>query len=190
MPNKPLVPAALKEKLRALLTAQRSTTDIPVEMPARAERPARPSPVDEAVEMIAKYEGFREKAYRDPRGKPTIGYGQATPDVRMGMRTTEPEARKFLEERVRADSANLAGRNVPISAGLLSAAYNLGRGNLGEYGILSALRGGDYEEAAKILETAVRAKGRTLPGLVKRRKEEAENIRQSRPVPQNIIGLR
>lgn len=187
MPKRPLVSQALKDKLRALLTAQRSTTDVAMDLP---EPRAPYTPVPEAVEMIAKYESFRPEAYRDPVGRMTIGYGQATPDIKPGMRTTEPEARAFVEQRVREDSANFARRGIPVNPGMLSAAYNLGRGNLGEYGVLAALKQGDYEEAAKILETAVRAKGKVMPGLVKRRREEAESIRRSAPIPQDILGLR
>lgn len=186
MPKRPLVSPELVSKLRALLTAQRSTTNIPTGAPEREPY----TPVPEAVEMIAKYEGFRPEAYRDPVGRMTIGYGQATPDIKAGMRTTEPEARAFVEQRVREDSANFANRGIPVNPGLLSAAYNLGRGNLGQYGVLSALKAGDYEEAAKILETAVRAKGKKMPGLVPRRREEAESIRRSAPVSSTILGLR
>jgi lysozyme len=185
MPKRPLIPDALRQRMRELLTAQRSTTDIPVEAP----KGERPSAVDEAVNLITKYEGFRPEAYRDPVGRMTIGYGQATPDIKRGMRTTEPEARAFVEQRVREDSTNFANRGIPVNPGMLSAAYNLGRGNLGKYGVLSALKQGDYEEAAKILETAIRAKGKVLPGLVKRRREEAASVRQSQPTKQKIIGL-
>lgn len=185
MPKRPLIPDALRQRMRELLTAQRSTTDVPVEAPMRE----RPSPVEEAVRLITKHEGFRPEAYRDAVGRMTIGYGQATPDIKAGMRTTEPEARAFVEERVREDSANFARRGIPTNPGALSAAYNLGRGNLGKYGILSALRQGDYEEAAKILETATKAKGKTLRGLTRRRQEEAQRIRAGQPTKQRIIGL-
>ena len=172
----------LLQRLRGLLTAPRSTTEV-----AMPEVEERPGVVERAAEMIAKYEGFRPEAYRDPSGKMTIGYGQATPDIRPGMQTTEPEARAFLEERVREDSANFARRGIPVTPGVLSAAYNLGRGNLGKYGVLSALREGQYGEAADLLEDATRAGGRVLPGLVRRRREEAADIRASRPVKRTSL---
>lgn len=136
--------------------------------------------LDEAAQMIASHEGFRSEAYRDPAGHLTIGMGQRL-SRDTGTRTTPEEARRFLMGRVAEDAANFERRGIPLSPGVLSAAYNLGRGNLGKYGVVDALKAGEYDKAADILETATRAGGRVLPGLVKRRQAEAMSIRKSDP---------
>lgn len=176
---------SLLDALRGMLPS----APVPADNTAvRGGRPAEPvnpevrrqQVLDEAAKMIESHEGFRSKAYRDPAGYLTTGMGQRI-SRDTGTQTTREEARRFLMGRVTEDAANLERRGIPLSPGVLSAAYNLGRGNLGKYGVLSALRAGEYDKAADILEGATRAGGRVLPGLVRRRQEEAMSIRKSDP---------
>ena len=186
MPKRPLVSPKITNKLRSLLTAQRDVTDTPVN-PTPAQ--SRPNMIEEAVELLREHEGFRPKAYQDDGGKWTIGYGQATPDIKPGMETTKEEALKFARGRLREDSTIFADRDVPLSAGLLSATYNLGQTKARRYGIPQALKRGDYDEAERILKSLIYAEGKLQRGLPKRRVDEVASIRRSEPVPHNIIGL-
>lgn len=88
--------------------------------------------IAETVDFLRTHEGFRPNAYRDTEGVPTIGYGQTnilnravTMDDR-GM--SEPEARKWMERRVRENAVNLYKRHPwmqKLSTGALAAAYDL-----------------------------------------------------------------
>lgn len=88
--------------------------------------------VAETIDFLRTHEGFRPDAYRDTEGVPTIGYGQTnildravTMDDR-GM--SEPEARKWMEGRVRENAVNLYKRHPwmqKLSTGALAAAYDL-----------------------------------------------------------------
>ena len=88
--------------------------------------------IAETVDFLRTHEGFRPDAYRDTEGVPTIGYGQTnilnravTMDDR-GM--SEPDARKWMETRVRENAVNLYKRHPwmqKLSTGALAAAYDL-----------------------------------------------------------------
>lgn len=186
MPKRSLVSKDLKSKLRALITAQRDATDVPVDIPQMTA--SGPGMIEEAVELLKEHEGFRPKAYQDGGGKWTIGYGQATPDIRPGMETTKEEALKFARGRLREDSTTFANRGVPLSAGLLSATYNLGQTKARRYGIPQAIKRGDYDEAERILKSLIYAKGELQPGLPRRRVDEVASIRRSKPIPYNVTG--
>lgn len=189
MPKRPLVSQALKDKLRALLTAQRSTTDIPVDRSEARMGTTGPQPSDEALDIIKRHEGFRSQAYLDPVGKWTIGYGQATPDIRPGMTTTRDEALEFVKQRLQDDSTRLARKGIPVSGGLLSFMYNLGEPKTMRYGLPAAIQRGDYDEAERIIAATVYGKGKYLAGLPARRKEEIASVRRSQSDAQRILGL-
>ena len=141
--------------------------------------------LDEALQMVAPREGFRERAYRDPAGVWTVGYGETGPSVGPGTTRSREAALNFLRGRLAEDAAMLERQRVPLSPGLLSATYNLGPTKLRRYGVIEALRAGEYDRGADILETAtkarVRGRLRDLPGLVERRQAEAMSIRKSDP---------
>ena len=88
--------------------------------------------IAETVDFLRTHEGFRPNAYRDTEGVPTIGYGQTNILNRAvtmddhGM--SEPEARKWMERRVRENAVNLYKRHPwmqKLSTGALAAAYDL-----------------------------------------------------------------
>lgn len=159
----------------------------------RGHLPYRPPPpevvraqlLDEALQMVAPREGFRERAYRDPAGVWTVGYGETGPSVGPGTTRSREEALNFLRGRLAEDAAILERQRVPLSPGLLSATYNLGPTKLRRYGVIEALLAGEYDRGADILETATKARVRgrlqDLPGLVERRQAEAMSIRKSDP---------
>lgn len=126
------------------------------------------------LEIIKKHEGCRLKAYLDPVGIPTIGYGH-TAGVKMGQTITQAQADAYLvqdagtAERAvfRYDSTYHWNQN-QFDA-LVSFTFNCGSGNLDKL-----LAGGKrtVEEVSAKLPSYCKAGGRTLPGLVRRRAEE------------------
>lgn len=131
-----------------------------------------------AVLSVAHFEGFSGKAYRDPVGIPTIGYGE-TKNVVMGQTITREAATKLLGERVDEHAAGMAKCiHVPISQDEFDAyasfTYNLGVGGFCRSSVAKKLNAGDYLGACTELLKYVYAKGQVLPGLVRRRKEEFE----------------
>lgn len=125
---------------------------------------------------ITSHEGFRDKAYRDPVGIPTIGYGE-TKDVKMGDTITQREALERLKV-----SANEHGKGmarcirVPLSQNeydaFLSFTYNVGVGAFCKSTLVKKLNREDYAGACKELLRWDKAGGKVLPGLTKRRQDE------------------
>lgn len=142
-------------------------------------RPARRiSP--QGLEAIKRHEGVRLTAYPDPGsgGEPwTIGYGH-TGGVKKGQTITQAEADAFLAEDIKRfeDAVNrLAPKtNQGQFDALVSFAFNLGEGNLAKSTLLKKHNAGDYAGAQAEFGKWVNASGRRLPGLVKRRADEAK----------------
>lgn len=148
------------------------------------------------ADFVRHHEGFVDHAYADPVGILTIGigftwasqsfrgwWGKNRPGKEFGKdsRMTRAEADDALrymvdQEYGAAVSKFLGARKVAQYTfdAMASAVYNLGAGAL-RWKWASAVKSGDLTEAARLLrKTGTTAKGRTLKGLVSRRKEEAE----------------
>lgn len=129
-----------------------------------------------AVSAICGFEGYREYAYKDVAGVPTIGYG-TTKGVKMGDKTTRHEAKAFL---VRDASAMAKQMQTLIKVPLyqhewdayLSFTYNVGIGNFRSSTLLKKLNAGDYSGACAQLKRWVYAGGKKVKGLVNRREAE------------------
>jgi lysozyme len=112
----------------------------------------------------------------------TIGYGHTSmagaPDVRAGMTVTEVEAAEILARDVGmfAEGVRKLVR-VELTEGqfsaLVSFAYNVGLGALKTSSVLVAVNKRDFAAVPRRLQLWVKAGGRVLPGLVKRRAAEA-----------------
>lgn len=145
-------------------------------------------PVDVAMPFIEKWESFRATPYRCSAGILTVGYGHTGPDVRPGMDPlTFHEAEELLERDLEAVRDSLMRYvNVPVSESqfiaLMSLAFNVGVSGVvrGCPKLMHCLNVRDYEGAAEEFLDVVHAGGRVLPGLVRRRKEEAELMKQER----------
>lgn len=133
---------------------------------------------DVGIDLIKKWEGFRSRAYLDPVGVWTIGYGH-TKGVKRGQMITEPEALALLKEEVKT-YANAVKEKVTVELNqnqfdaLTSFTYNVGIGALSNSTLLKRLNKEQYTAAAEQLLRWVKGDGRTLPGLVNRRQEERE----------------
>lgn len=137
---------------------------------------------DEGLELIKAQEGFSSRAYRDPAGVWTIGYGHTSmagsPRVREGLEISRPEAGNILRrdvERFADGVRRLLTRNLSDRqfSALVSFAYNVGLGNFERSSVLRAVNAGDFEVVPRRLSLWVKAGGRTLPGLIRRRAAEA-----------------
>ena len=142
---------------------------------------------DDGVRLIASFEGFRSELYNDPAGHCTIGYGHL---VHLGnCDGSEPAelrkgiSRKRARELLRDDAATAEAAvddavKVPLAQeqfdALVSFVFNVGTGAFRRSTLLRLLNDGGYDAVPKQLDRWVKADGKTLEGLVRRRKEEGE----------------
>lgn len=133
------------------------------------------------VALIKEYEGFRPRAYRDPVGVWTIGYG-FTRGVQPGDTITRAEAeirlRRELIDYERGVLRATGGRvTQPQFDALVSFAYNVGVPGMARSTALEAHNRGDHLAAARALglwnKGRVGGQMRELPGLTRRRAAEA-----------------
>ena len=128
--------------------------------------------------MIKDHEGLRLKAYLDPVGIWTIGWGH-TGRVHSGETITRERAEELLMLDIEKAEACIE-RSVSVSLtqgmfdSLVSFIFNLGCGAFRQSTLLRHLNNGDYEKAAHQFPRWVHAKGRRLPGLVRRREDERQ----------------
>ena len=131
--------------------------------------------------LIQKYEGLRLTSYRDAVGVWTIGYGRAATggfDVRKGMKITKQQAEQFLIEDLQIYERGVEraiGREIPQLCfdACVSLAYNIGVGAFAKSSVCREIKRRRMQTAATKFGLWVKAGGRTLRGLVRRRAEEA-----------------
>jgi lysozyme len=139
------------------------------------------------AKFVQSFEGYFPKAYLDPIGVLTIGWGHTNhhePKFSAG----EVWSREKCEEVFRKDmrifeDAVIRNVRVPLTQGqfdaLVSFTYNCGEGNLRKSSLLRRLNAGDYEGAAAQFAYWNKAGGRVLPGLTRRRTAEALMFRDT-----------
>ena len=157
------------------------------------------SPTEAGVRFIAKHEGFVSRAYRCPAGVVTIGYGFTNGSrvfrafwqarhgrkLKMGDTITRQDADAILRQLITDEyGAAVAKQIAPTENhhydGAASMVFNCGPGSL-KWRWAVALAGRRPAQSAEYLRvTAVTANGRRLPGLVRRRQEEAALIEHAR----------
>ncbi len=138
------------------------------------------------LRLITKFEGFFANLYNDPVGHCTIGYGTLV--HRGDCNGSEPEEyrRGITQDRARElMRSELAGMERALNEAvtvelnqqqfdaLASWTYNVGAGAMRRSTLVRLLNGGDFGAVPTELRKWVKASGRTLPGLVRRREEEA-----------------
>ena len=137
------------------------------------------------IELIKKYEGFMSKPYNCPAGVPTIGYGATYyPSGDMVTLSDEAISKDYASELLADMLGNYeraVNRYVTSDItqnqfdALVSFAYNLGNGALKSSTLLKKVNANPCDENITYqFSRWVKAGGKTLQGLVKRRKEEAE----------------
>ena len=133
---------------------------------------------DNGIEFIKKHEGLRLKAYLCPAGKWTIGYGH-TKGVKPGQVVTKEEAERLLREDLIVVENEINRHNLNINQNqfdaLASFVYNVGVGNFRTSTLLKKIKANPNDKTiANKFKRWVYSNGKRLPGLVKRREEEAE----------------
>ena len=144
----------------------------------------RKIPSQKCIDLIKKFEGFKSKSYLCPAGVPTIGFGSTMwadgSRVRLGQTITMENAEKLLAIYL----ANFL-EHIPTNVNqnqfdsLCSFLYNVGVGNFRKSTLLKKVK--DNPDRLDIRDefmkwTMARKNGQLvqLPGLVKRRKAEAD----------------
>ena len=141
----------------------------------------KPSALDLALDMIARFEGFSSRAYPDATGY-SIGYGHF---IRPGDPYTptsfisESEARTLLKQDTQG-AANCVRSSVQVAltsnqeAALISFVYNVGCGAFQGSTMLRKLNAGDYAGASREFPRWNKSNGKILTALTERRAEELE----------------
>lgn len=137
----------------------------------------RPIP-EAAVDIVAKWEGKKLKAYKDIVGVWTIGYGHTGPEVGPGMTITAARARDLLRVDLEEAAGRIAARIGPVVndltenqyAALLSFVFNLGADP--KWNIWKVLKARAFDQVPTQLIRFVYAGGQKVQGLVNRRTDE------------------
>jgi len=175
-----------------VIAALRGTPGAPGGSPAPTLAPPSPDAAqtpsqavlvpDEAVGLVKEFEGFSERAYQDPVGVWTIGYGSTRdfngqPVSALTLPITEAQA-CVLVRRDMTNAALACARSVtaPLTPDQTSAIidfiYNLGEGNFRSSTLLKKLNAKDYAGAAAEFDKWDMAGGKVLAGLLRRRQAE------------------
>jgi GH24 family phage-related lysozyme (muramidase) len=140
-----------------------------------------------AKDLIKLFEGLRLRAYRDPVGVATIGYGH-TQGVRMGDEITEKQANFLLDldmkpiiKKLESYDSKYHWNENEFNA-LLSFGFNLGIGSIDQVTANGTRTKGEI--ASKML-LYYNAGGKRLEGLVRRRQKEHDLF--IKPVTSNNI---
>lgn len=144
---------------------------------------------DKGLRLIKQHEGLRLQAYYDQIGKPTIGYGSTFFEngrpVRMGDKITIERAEALLRhtvDKIFSESVNKLVTQ-PLTQNqfdaIISLVYNIGTAGLAKSGLLKRVNINPNDpliagEFAKWRLGTIGGKKMVLPGLVNRRKQEAE----------------
>lgn len=146
------------------------------------------------IDLIKSFEGLRLKAYKDPIGIWTIGYGHTSaagpPKVVPGLTITADEAGDILaadltdyEAAVTQAIKRFANENQ--FAAMVSLCYNIGPGNFRKSSVCRHFNDGQPAKAASAFLMWNKAGGKVLPGLTRRR--AAEMALFNTPVPIGAI---
>ena len=125
------------------------------------------------LNLIKKYEGCRLTSYICPAGVLTIGYGHTGKDVKPNQTITKKKAISLLKKDLARFERHVQSYNYIYEwtdnefSALVSFAFNIG--NIDQ---LTAYGTRTRSQIRTAMLKYVKATGKTLPGLVKRRKAE------------------
>lgn len=141
---------------------------------------------------ITQREGVVLTAYKDSVGILTIGVGHTSaagkPTVTPGMKITKAEADEILSrdlatfEKAVNDAVKVSLNQNEFDA-LVSLAFNIGGGAFKKSTLVKRLNAGDRAGAANAFLMWNKAGGKTLQGLVNRRKAERLQFLSGKPGP-------
>lgn len=129
--------------------------------------------------IVPSFEGEVLTTYKDPVGIDTVCYGDTTPEMAVpGATYSREECLRALEaeliahaEPVLKCTPGLAGHPNQLAAAV-SLAYNIGSSAYCKSTAARRFNAGDWAGACAAFEMWKYAKGRELPGLVRRRADE------------------
>lgn len=130
------------------------------------------------INLIKQHEGLRLEAYRCPAGIYTIGYGH-TAGVRRGDVIDKRRAEQLLADDLKRFEAvvnrECPGINQNQFDALVSFTFNLGETNLRKSTLLKCVKANpDGQNIYTEFLRWNKSKGEVLPGLIRRRKAEAD----------------
>ena len=137
---------------------------------------------ENGLKLLKQFEGFSSKIYLDSAGLPTIGYGHVialteAPLFKHGI--TEAEAMSLLKKDV-AIAENAVARliNAPLTNNqfdaLVSFTFNSGAEALQRSTLRAKINRQEHEQVPAEFMRWVYVGSRKVPGLIKRRKMEAD----------------
>lgn len=130
------------------------------------------------IDLIKKFEGFSDKEYICPAGKPTIGYGHV---VLADEYFQEPMTRRYAEILLKKD---LEPRHKSLNSllkvkinqnqfdALISLIYNIGIDNFRKSTLLKFINERLFDKVPDQFRRWRFSNGKVLKGLVTRREEE------------------
>jgi lysozyme len=135
---------------------------------------------DRGLTFIASHEGWEPKIYLDAAGLPTIGYGhllKAGEEARFKNGITKEEGKALLKEDVKeAEDAVKRLSGVALTQNqfdaLVSFVFNVGQGRYRDSTLRKKVNAGDMKGAADEFLRWIRAGGKVLTGLQRRRAAE------------------
>lgn len=132
----------------------------------------------EGIALLHEFESCRLKAYVCPAGILTIGVGHTGPDVTPGLTITQEQADALLAKDLRkfeegVDKLVRVELDQDEFDACVALSFNIGLGAFAESTLLKKLNAGDVDGAYKEFGRWTKANGKTLAGLVRRRKAEA-----------------
>lgn len=128
--------------------------------------------------LTKRYEGDRLTAYLDSVGVPTIGRGHTGRGVYLGLTITEEQSDQLLQSDLAAAVACVNGAVTATITqhqfdALVDFTFNLGRAALLGSTLLKLVNAGNFKAAAGEFTKWDHAGGQELPGLKRRRLDEA-----------------
>lgn len=139
---------------------------------------------DKGIALIKKHEGLRLRAYLCPAKKPTIGYGQTGPNIKLGMVITKEEAEQLLIDAlpvyergvIKALGESAVNLKQEEFDAFISLAYNIGVAKFAKSSVCRLYKAGDKAKCANAFamwdKARVNGKLVPLPGLIARRADE------------------
>ena len=137
-----------------------------------------------ASNLAKRFEGLKLKAYHDPVGYPTQGYGRLLSRVKWEDLSKYPDITlEIAEDWLKIDlikSLKSTLRLLPVSltdsqlAALTDFSFNLGAGQLQISRLRKEILQANHDEAARQFLRWIYAGGKPLKGLVLRRQAEAQ----------------